>query len=799
MSRTFQLSASAALVLSLFASATQAAEHQLSKIHYDSARNVNVLDMVMSIDWDIDTPPEGRDKAFLEGILRQSSQSLFTMTEGKQMLGTVYVYKNGQFMGNTDIQYLLKDGRANASVASFITGCKSCRVQQFAGTGETPVDHGKTVAHEFGHYVLGLLDEYREVGGTSTAPSSPQDGDTPRDSIMHNHLGFTNISTTDDYADPANQKTAQFRFFGKSAWDVLVTDPASDPTNIGRTYFAPFKNMTAPTKATLTKPTTGWENDLKIVYMGGENSSATPKNTVATTTSTPTARGPINIIVIDTSVSVEILKAQLNAAAQMIDASGDSNRIAVYAHPFTSTPIVPMTALSSAEKRASVKQAIAKIAADTTTDEKTIGDRIFDWAETQLPSFFPAGVTTQQNIPGWNYRVYATGKAVGVSGGNLFAYDGANLVPLGAVGNWLAQTRGNLSASLQKALDAVKAVRTAADTPSVSLFTNASQTVDNGVVEAFKTASVAINPVVLNAEGASAAPRLRSTVAGKTSMYDAAKGTAGNFKEASKLADLSKVAGKAANAAEGDEIQVVNESGVEKLTSTTPHTMSSVLTAGIDKQAMFSVFTEDDDANKVSFSLTAPNGTVITPQSLPTGVTYSADAEEGSFTYTVNASYAGFSGTWKSTASTTATTGTQGAVAQAVEVASPLGAGWDVVGGTLADTRPMSVMVEVSGPVAVTGASVKADIISMASGAAVRSDIALLDDGKGVDLKAGDGTYSVSLADLPVGEYEIQVKIGNSGSAVYSTAGNTKQGTNTTPQSVGAFQRVVYDVFVKER
>jgi len=51
-------------------------------------------------------------------------------------------------------------------------------------------------------------------------------------------------------------------------------------------------------------------------------------------------------------------------------------------------------------------------------------------------------------------------------------------------------------------------------------------------------------------------------------------------------------------------------------------------------------------------------------------------------------------------------------------VASPLGAGWDVVGGTLADTRPMSVMVEVSGPVAVTGASVKADIISMASGAA---------------------------------------------------------------------------------
>ena len=771
------------LGLSLLASTPQAAEHQLSKIHYDAARNVNVLDMVVSIDWDVDAPPAGRDKAFLEGIIRQSSQSLFTMTEGKQMLGTVYVYKNSQFMGNTDVQYLLKDGRANAHPAGF-TACKVCRVQQFAGAKKTPSEHGKTMAHEFGHYILGLYDEYREAKSTSTRPSSPQSADTPRDSIMQNQLLFSHLSTADDYADPANRKTAQFRVAGKSAWEVLTSNPAADLTPSYRIQYQPFKNMAAPTKAMLTKPTTGWENDLKIVYMGSADAVAS-RNAVTTA-----VRGPINVIVIDTTMGADTLKAQINAAAQMIDASGDSNRIAVYAHPFTSTPIVPITALSSAEKRASVKQAIAKITADTTTDEKTIGDRIFDWAETQLPSFFPAGVTTQQNIPGWNYRVYATGKAVGVSGGNLFAYDGANLVPLGAVGGWLAQTRGNLSASLQKALDAVKAVRTAADTPSVSLFTNASQTVDNGVVEAFKTASVAINPVVLNAEGASAAPRLRSTVAGKTSMYDAAKGTAGNFKEASKLADLSKVAGKAANAAEGDEIQVVNESGVEKLTSTTPHTMSSVLTAGIDKQAMFSVFTEDDDANKVSFSLTAPNGTVITPQSLPTGVTYSADAEEGSFTYTVNASYAGFSGTWKSTTATSAAAGTQGAVVQAVDVASPLGAGWDMVNDIL--------IVEVSGPVAVTGATVVADIASLETGEIVRSGLVLLDDGRGADFQAGDGTYAISLADLPAGEYEIQIHISNNGTAVYTTAGNTEQGEDIPPESVGAFQRVIYDFLVKE-
>ena len=771
------------LGLSLLASTPQAAEHQLSKIHYDAARNVNVLDMVVSIDWDVDAPPAGRDKAFLEGIIRQSSQSLFTMTEGKQMLGTVYVYKNSQFMGNTDVQYLLKDGRANAHPAGF-TACKVCRVQQFAGAKKTPSEHGKTMAHEFGHYILGLYDEYREAKSTSTRPSSPQSEDTPRDSIMRNQLLFSHLSTADDYADPANRKTAQFRSTGKSAWDVLVADPSTDTINNGRIQYQPFKNMAAPTKAMLTKPTTGWENDLKIVYMGSAD-AVTPRNAVTTA-----VRGPINVIVIDTTMGADTLKAQINAAAQMIDASGDSNRIAVYAHPFTSTPIVPITALSSAEKRASVKQAIAKITADTTTDEKTIGDRIFDWAETQLPSFFPAGVTTQQNIPGWNYRVYATGKAVGVSGGNLFAYDGANLVPLGAVGNWLAQTRGNLSASLQKALDAVKAVRTAADTPSVSLFTNASQTVDNGVVEAFKTASVAINPVVLKTADAPTAPRLRSTVSGQTSMYGAAKDTFGTFKEASKLADLPKVAGKAANAAEGDEIQVVNESGVEKLTSTTPHTVQSVVTAGLDTTILFYAFMEDGDADKVQFSLTDPNGTVITPTNLPSGISYSADVDEGSLTYTVSASYAGFSGTWKSTTATSAAAGTQGAVVQAVDVASPLGAGWDMVNDIL--------IVEVSGPVAVTGATVVADIASLETGEIVRSGLVLLDDGRGADFQAGDGTYAISLADLPAGEYEIQIHISNNGTAVYTTAGNTEQGEDIPPESVGAFQRVIYDFLVKE-
>ena len=164
--------------------------------------------------------------------------------------------------------------------------------------------------------------------------------------------------------------------------------------------------------------------------------------------------------------------------------------------------------------------------------------------------------------------------------------------------------------------------------------------------------------------------------------------------------------------------------------------------------------------------------------------------DEGSLTYTVSASYAGFSGTWKSTTATSAAAGTQGAVVQAVDVASPLGAGWDMVNDIL--------IVEVSGPVAVTGATVVADIASLETGEIVRSGLVLLDDGRGADFQAGDGTYAISLADLPAGEYEIQIHISNNGTAVYTTAGNTEQGEDIPPESVGAFQRVIYDFLVKE-
>ena len=794
-----QLKALAAAVGLIFSAGNlTAAEHQLTKITYDEARKVDVIDLVMSIDWDIDAPPAGRDKAFIEGIVNQTAKSYYTMTEGKHLIGKVYVYKNSQFMDNTDIQYLLKDGRANAHVAA-ITRFKGGRIQQFAGTGETAVDHGKTVAHELGHYTLGLYDEYREAGGTSTSAGSPQDGDTPRNSIMHNHLGFTNVTTATDYADPANQKTAHFRIYGKSAWEVLVQPVALDPAAAPRTRtYQSLVGLTAPTAATLTSPTTGWENDLKIVYMGESGAQAIGKKLAGALPAAAIASGPINTIVIDTTLSAANLKEQLRAAEQMIDNSGAANRVAVYAHPYSYAPVVALTALNSNAVRTSVKAAIAKIAVDSSTDDGVVGERLFGWAESILPTYFPAGPATIVSS-GLYYRVYSTGNAIGVTGGTLYYYDGKNIAPLGATSAFIGQAKTTLSGSLQKALDAIKSVKKVSDTPSVTLLTTSTSTVDTTLMKTFKDASVAVNSLGLTPATAASKQRLRSTTAGQTSLFDLAKGTSGNFKEAAKAGDLTRAGGKLANDTEGDSVQPVNEAESGVLAKGASHSVTStVASGGLDGQATFSAFWDEADEGKVTLTLKTPSGTVITPTSLPAGVTYTAIAGEGEASYTIPANFVGLAGAWTSTV--TVSDVTTEAVYQEVSVNSAMSAIVDVEGGTNADTRALTATAKVSGPVAIGGATVLATISSSTTGAVVKSNLVLKDDGILPDLKGGDGRYTVSLADLPVGEYEIVVTAtARDGQAVYTTKGNTKMGPNGTDIPVPGFQRVTSNSFVKER
>ena len=793
----------AALGLALMCSTGFTAEHQLSKNTYDAARNVNVLDMVMTLDWDIDNPPAGRDKAFIEGIVRQASKSLFIMTEGRQMVGKLYVYKNSQFMDNTDIQYLVKDGRANASISGF-QKFKSGRIQQFAGTGETPEQHGKTVAHEFGHYTLGIYDEYREAGKVSTDPSDPQDGDTPRDTMMHNHLSFATLSTASDYPDDSVKKTAHFRVFGKSAWETLAQPVTSDPAGQSRIQFEAFNNMTAPTGATLKRPETGWENDLNIVYMGADATAAPSGSDRMRPHAVVTASGPINVIVIDTAVTPVQLAAQLNAAAQVVDSAGPKNRVMVYAHPFSFAAAVPLTLLSDEAARKAVKAKIAAVASDTSVDTRVVGDRLMDFAESLVPSLLPPGAATAAGGGGF-YRIYSTGKAVGIGRfdgaavDSLYFYDGTSLANLGPAAAFLPQARKTLSASLQTVLDNLKSVKKLSDTPAVTLFTTATKTVDSSVATGFRSANIAVNAVALAFKSATAtAPRFRAQAAGQTSLFDMAKETFGQFKEATKASDLNRAAGQASNAAEGDSVQTISVTEIETLAvGSTSSLTSTVAASGLDKETTFTAFFSDEDEGKLEYTLTTPSGTVVTPTTLPAGISYKAEAGEGEVSYTVSAGFVGLAGNWTSKVKATA----ELAEGVYLEVAanSALSATVDVTGGTLADPKPLLLEVEVSGPIPVSGATVTVDVVNAITGAVVKAGLVMRDDGVAPDFKKNDGKYAISLADLPIGEYEVLVTAKSTGAAVYTTSGSTKQGVNAPAEIVPSFQRVSTEYINKEK
>jgi hypothetical protein len=785
---------SALFGMALLSGVAVAAQHPNTRIHYDATRDINVFDMVMSIDWDFDNPPAGRNKVFIEDILKQASQSFYTMTEGRQMLGKVYVYKNSQFMDNTDIQYLQQDGRANAHIAA-ITTQQSGRNQMFAGTGETPDQHGKTLAHEFGHYVLGLFDEYREEGGTSTEPGSPQDGDTPRNSIMHNHLEFVTLSTPDDYPDVSVQKTAQFRTFGKSAWEALVSDPANDPNGgVGRMWFEPFKNKRTPTAASLTKPTSGWEGAFQVVWMGnsegGENSvpAGTAKN------------GPINLIVIDTTLTAEQITAQRNAALQAVDAAGNGARVAVIVHPFSSKPLVPITAVSDEASRSAVKRAINAIVAASVTTDTVAADRLFDWAESLLPELFP-GSPASQDVAGYRARLYGSGHALGVKDGQVFYYNGVSIDPLGPVSQWLPQARKDLDSSLHQALRTLGASAQDADTPFITLFTTANQSIDRNLVDLFREKRIAINPVAIVTPASRAGNRLSSRSTGTVSLYDLAQQTYGRYLEGSKAGDLARSAGKAANSAEGDYEELVAEGMSDTaLAANAGYSLQARIAAGnVDGETYFTAYWSEDDDGKLDFSLTAPDGKLITPTSLPAGIRYKLDAEDGesAATYTVSTTYAGRAGLWTGTAKARSKMSEE--VFLEVATKSLLGIGVDILGGTQDDKTAMRAVVDVSGPIPVKGATVRADIYRADTGDSVKSGLVLKDNGVAPDEKIDDGLYSVSLADLSVGEYEIVVTVSSTdGQSVYTTAGSTKKGSNASEIPVPAFQRIDGDVFNKE-
>ena len=410
--------------LALQPMASLAAIHQNSYLKTDSAM-LQTIDMTANTDFDFDASPAvtvgtgvALDRAYITAAFASMAQTTFTMTEGRHRVGTVFVYRNNRFGNNVDTKIVaLKKGRSNAHVAGWEKrGQMSTNYLVDAQDNvETAKGLGQTIAHENGHYVYGVYDEYREAGKAidPNDPGAPSQVDTPLNSVMHNQAEFSSFSTPGDITETT--QTAHKRAHGGSAWETLSRDSSTDSAATkadGRTTFPVFLGFLPANPSALTRPVTGWDVAFIVVFVPN------PSN--------------VDYYVIARQLSADQMIGVKNAVIASLRklTVGTSTAIAVTAFP--GTTIIPTTILDTEAKREGAIAAVDAITIDATAGDINLP---LDAVIADITTFYAAGTYTpgdavsinvfgnSQNAVATTFRDRARALRVAVNA-NILTFDG---------------------------------------------------------------------------------------------------------------------------------------------------------------------------------------------------------------------------------------------------------------------------------------------------------------------------------------------------------------------------------------
>jgi len=242
-----------------------AGTHSLSK--WETGK----FDLVVSLGWF----PTTADKTKLKTVFELFAQDVWTMTEGKHSIRRLYVYppnpvtNKARDWSKADIRFLNTADAANANIAGFKKDGRIFIDDDLSDLSEV----GHALAHELGHYAYAIYDEYKANQGPK--PGFPHTNDTPKDSIMNQHWTWQHFSVAADYSNAAERKTAQYRMYGESIWETLIS-PVEFDALWGEFGLLGYKNTRfvftdlqalASVPSPLTKPTNNPAVD--IIYMEG--------------------------------------------------------------------------------------------------------------------------------------------------------------------------------------------------------------------------------------------------------------------------------------------------------------------------------------------------------------------------------------------------------------------------------------------------------------------------------------------------------------------------------------------------
>jgi calcium-activated chloride channel regulator 4 len=214
-----------------------------------------IFDVVISLyndpsgDDDPDNNTGVEEQTSYEEIIRFWADAIYEQSNGAFNLGKVRIFRNGIYGALADVVWNASEGPRAAPSGFGVSGKHITFGDVFPNGSCSPagcVDYnyltnheegGYTLGHEFGHYVLGLYDEYRGSVATSAYIYWPLSGDTPvQHSIMNsqweavlpgggNDFRWLNHSTSDNY----EANTGQGRAYGASGWEVMIREVGDDP------------------------------------------------------------------------------------------------------------------------------------------------------------------------------------------------------------------------------------------------------------------------------------------------------------------------------------------------------------------------------------------------------------------------------------------------------------------------------------------------------------------------------------------------------------------------------------------
>ncbi len=238
----------------------------------DNASSRAVFDIVVSLhfktsdanypsgdnDADVNAGTSDDEQNAYEDIIRFFADGVCESTNGAHHLGEVRIFKRGKMASSADIIWKPSEW-PQANPSGFGVNGKTILFGDIfpftdGATPPNPIPYdalsqgnregsGYTLAHEWGHYTLGLYDEYEGANNTG-GHSSPRLSDRvpPFPAIMNNQWSAANAGQSDRFRflnfsqkDNSSIKTAQGRVYKKSAWEIIGQSTDLDPKDAKKT------------------------------------------------------------------------------------------------------------------------------------------------------------------------------------------------------------------------------------------------------------------------------------------------------------------------------------------------------------------------------------------------------------------------------------------------------------------------------------------------------------------------------------------------------------------------------------